>query len=37
MLTHGYIKEALQYTDNASDNCLAGCLDWLCVTVWSPN
>lgn len=36
ILTHGYIKEAEQYTEYANDNCLAGCLDWLCVTVWSP-
>lgn len=34
MSTHGYIKEAVQYTDNANDNCLAGCLECLRSQCW---
>ena len=33
IIKYGYIKEAVQYTDYANDNCIAGCLDWSCLTV----
>lgn len=33
----GYKNEAAAYTDYANDNCLAGCLDWLCVTMSRPD
>lgn len=32
----GYVTEAATYTDDASGNCSADCLDWLCVTIRSP-
>lgn len=36
LLAHAYVKGVVQYTDNADDNCLAGCLDWLGVPERSP-